>query len=120
VRFPARWREPTTLGTTNVADAFTSLTLALNDAESGFQDVDEVVFPAAVPEPGMTARMALGTRSSTVVVVPEAGLEPARPFGRGILSPLRPFRQASSGFAKHSAFPFCFNNLRLPSFGKLR
>lgn len=42
-------------------DAFTSITLTLNDVQSGFQDFDEVIFssPAGLPEPSTLALMGL-------------------------------------------------------------
>lgn len=42
-------------------DAFTSITLTLNDVQSGFQDFDEVIFssPTGLPEPSTLALMGL-------------------------------------------------------------
>lgn len=50
-------------------------------------------------------------------VVPEAGLEPARPFGQGILSPLRlPFRHPGMGCQAQGGV--CHNLGAVQSYGK--
>lgn len=48
--------------TVDPADAFTSITLTLNDNLSGFQDVDEIIYSstAAAPAPGTAALLGLG------------------------------------------------------------
>lgn len=60
------------------AEAFTSITIVLNDNLSGFQDFDEVIFsqPAAVPEPGTLALLGIGIAALLCAKAGQGGRSP--------------------------------------------